>query len=120
VFPGVLLTCTDPIPGAKEGKNADLGGAVERCRNMGPGAALEVECATGAAADGFAQMKKCAVEPVTAAEGDAQGGASTVERMRTLLPAGARFFTLNSWSYIIERGSYERVCGVVVLMFVVP
>jgi len=87
VFPGVLLICTDPIPGAKEGENADLGGAVERCRNAGLGAALEVECATGAATDGFARMKKCTAEPVAAAEGDARGRASTVERMRT--PPGA-------------------------------
>jgi len=63
-------------------------------------------------------MKKCAAELVTAAEGDTWGGASTLERMR--MPPGAGFFTLNSWSYIMERGSYERVCGVVVLMFVVP
>jgi len=53
VFLEVLLTCTDPIPGAKEGANADLGRAVERCRNAGPGAALEAECATGAATDRF-------------------------------------------------------------------
>jgi len=87
VFLGVLLTCTDPIPGAKEGENADLGRAVERRRNAGLGAALEAECVTGATADGFVRMKKCAVEPVAAAEGDTQGGASTAERMRT--PPGA-------------------------------
>jgi len=87
VFPGVLLTCTDPIPGAKEGENADLGGAVERRRKAGLGAALEAECATGAAVDGFARMKKHAAEPVAAAEGDARGGASTAERMR--MPPGA-------------------------------
>ena len=87
VFPGVLLTCTDPILGVKEGANADLGGAAERCRNAGPGTALEVECATGAAMDGFARMKKRAAELVAAAEGDAQGRASTAERM--CMPPGA-------------------------------
>jgi len=53
VFLGVLLTCTDPILGVKEGENADLGGAVERCRNAGLGTALEAECVTGATTDGF-------------------------------------------------------------------
>jgi len=90
VFPEVLLTCTDPILGAKEGTNADLGGVVERCRNVGLGAALEVECATGAAMDGFAQMKKYAAELVAAAEGDARGRASTLEWMRT--PPGACWY----------------------------
>jgi len=53
-------------------------------RNAGRGAALEAQCATGTAADGFARVKECAAEPAAAAEGDALAGASTAERMRML------------------------------------
>ena len=55
--------------------------AVGKCENTSPGTALEARCAVGTAADRFAQVKECAAEPVTAAEGDAWAGASTAERM---------------------------------------
>ena len=61
--------------------------AVGKWENASPGTVLEVRCATRTTTDGFAQVKERAVEPVTAAEGDAQAGASTAEQMRTLTGA---------------------------------
>jgi len=69
---------------AEEGANARPSEVGERRENASPSNALEGGCATGTAADGFAQVKECATEPVTAAEGDARAGASTAEQMRTL------------------------------------
>jgi len=51
------------------------------------GAALEGGCAAGATADGFAQVERCIVGLASAAEGDMQLGASTVERMHMMLGA---------------------------------
>jgi len=51
---------------------------------MGPGAALDTQCVTGTAADGFTQVNECAVELGAAVEGDALAGASIAERMRRL------------------------------------
>ena len=82
--PGELLAYTDPRPAAEEGAKANPGGAAERRRNAGPSTALDVQCATGTAADGFVRVKECAAEAATAAEGDVQVGASTAERMRRL------------------------------------
>ena len=65
---------------------------------MGLGTALDAQCATGTAVDGFAQVNERAVEPGTAAEGDTLAGASIAERMRRLawclvVPG---FFVINS------------------------
>ena len=68
----------------EKGANACPGEAAERHKNMSPGTALEAECVTGTAVDGFAQVKECAAEPAAAAEGDARAGASTAERMHML------------------------------------
>ena len=68
----------------EEGAKANLGRAAERHRNVGLDAMLDVQCVTGTAVDGFAQVKERAAEAATAAEGDAQAGASTAERMRRL------------------------------------
>ena len=84
VYTGELLTYTNPRPEAEEGANARLGDAAERCKNTSPGAALEAGYAAGIAADGLTQVKERAAEPVAAAEGDVQAGASMAERMRTL------------------------------------
>ena len=83
----------NPRPVAEKGTNARPGEAVERRENTSPGAALEAECVTGTAVDGFMQVKECAAEPAAAAEGDAWAGASTAEQMRTLL--GAAFSMKN-------------------------
>jgi len=69
------------------------GGVAEGRRNAGPGAALDVQCATGTAADGFTQVNKCAAELGAAAEGDALAGASIAERMRRL-PSAWRCWAL--------------------------
>jgi len=53
VSPGELLTYANPIPVAEEGAKANLGGAVERCRNVGLDTALEVQCMIGTTADRF-------------------------------------------------------------------
>jgi len=81
LFPGELLAYTNPRPVAEEGAKANLGGAAEGRRNAGPGAALDAQCATGTAADRFAQVNECAAEPGAAVEGDALAGASIAERM---------------------------------------
>ena len=75
--PGELLVNINPRLAVEKGAKANLGRAVERRRNAGPGTALEAQYATGIAVDRFMQVKECAVEPVTAAEGDVQAGAST-------------------------------------------
>jgi len=82
LFLGELLTYTNPRPVAEEGAKANPGGAEEGCRNAGPGTALDAQCATGTAADGFAQVNECTAEPGAAVEGDALAGASIAERMR--------------------------------------
>ena len=84
VSPGELLAYANPRPVAEEGAKANPGGAAEGRRNAGPGAALDAQCATGTATDGFARVKECAAEVAAVAEGDAQAGASTAERMRRL------------------------------------
>ena len=81
---GELLAYANPRPVAEEGAKANPGGAAERRRNAGPDTALEAQCMIGTAVDGFAQVKERAVEPGTAAEGDALAGASTAEQMRML------------------------------------
>jgi len=84
VSPGELLAYANPRPVTEECAKANPGGAAESCKNAGPGAVLEAQCATGTAADGFAQVKERAAEPATVAEGDALAGASTAERMHML------------------------------------
>ena len=84
VSAGELHTYTNPRLGAEEGANAHPIDMAERRDNASPGTALEVGYATGIAADRFAQVKERAAEPAAAAEGDAQVGASTAERMCTL------------------------------------
>ena len=98
MFLGELLAYTNPRPAAEEGTKANLGGAAEGRRNAGPGAALDTQCATGTAADGFAQVNERAAEPGAVAEGDALVGASIAERMRRLARCLAvpRFFVINS------------------------
>ena len=81
VSPGELLAYVNPRPAAEEGAKANLGGAAERHRNAGPGAALDAQCVTGTATDGFAQVKECTAEVAAVAEGDAQAGASAAEQM---------------------------------------
>ena len=81
---GKLLAYVNPRLAAEEGAKANPGRAAERCRNAGPGAALEAQCVTGTATDGFVQVKECAAELATAAEGDALLGASIVEWMHML------------------------------------
>ena len=81
---GELLTYTNPRLEAEEGANARLGDMAERCENASLGTALEVGYVAGIAADGLAQVKERAVEPVAVAEGDAQVGASTAEQMHML------------------------------------
>jgi len=75
VSPGELLAYTNPKPAAEEGTKANLGRAAERRRNVGPGTALDAQCATGTAVDGFMQVKERAAEAAAAVEGDAQVGA---------------------------------------------
>jgi len=84
LFLGELLTYTNPRPAVEEGAKANPGRAVEGRRNAGLGAALDAQCATGTATDGFAQVNECAVELGAAAEGDMLAGASIAERMRRL------------------------------------
>jgi len=73
---GELLAYANPRLATEECAKANPGGAGESCKNAGLGAALEAQCATGTAADGFAQVKERAVELATAAEGDVLAGAS--------------------------------------------
>jgi len=84
VSPGELLAYVNPRLAAEEGAKANPGGAAERRRNAGLGAALDAQCVTGTTADGFTQVKECAAEAAAAVEGDTQAGASAVERMRRL------------------------------------
>jgi len=84
VSAGEVLTYTNPRLAAEEGTNTHLSEAGERRKNASPSTVLEGGCATGTAADGFAQVKERAAELVTAAEGVAQAGASIAERMRML------------------------------------
>jgi len=84
---GELLTYTNPRPEVEEGANVHLGDVAERRKNASPGIVLEAGYAAGIAADRLVQVKERIAEPVAAAEGDAQAGASTVERMHMLLDA---------------------------------
>ena len=84
VYTGELLTYTNPRLEAEEGANTRPGNVAERRENASPGTALEAGYVAGIAADGLAQVKERAAEPVAAAEGDAQAGASTAERMHML------------------------------------
>ena len=84
VSPGELLAYANPRLATEECAKANPGGAGESCKNAGLGAALEAQCVTGTATDGFAQVKERAAELATAVEGDALAGASTAERMRML------------------------------------
>jgi len=98
LFLGELLAYINPRPAAEEGTKANLGGVAEGCRNAGLGAALDAQCVTGTAADGFAQVNERAAELGAAAEGDALAGASIAERMRRLARCLAvpGFFVINS------------------------
>ena len=53
VSPGELLANANPRLVAEESAKANLGGAAERHRNVGPGTALEAQCVTGTAVDRF-------------------------------------------------------------------
>ena len=99
----------NPRPVAEKGANARLGEAAERRENASPGTALEAECVTGTAADGFAQVKERAAEPAAAAEGDVRAGASTVERMRTL--PGAAFSMKNRLGVIFGVSASAPTVG---------
>jgi len=98
VSPGELLTYTNPKLAVEEGAKANPGRAAERYRNAGPGTVLDAQCATGTATDRFVQVKEHAAEAAAAAEGDAQVGASTAERMCRLAQCLAvpGFFVINS------------------------
>jgi len=110
LFPGELLAHVNPRPAAEEGAKANLGRVAERCRNAGPGAALDVQCVTGTAADGFARVKERTAEAAAAAEGDAQAGASAAEQMhrlaRCLAVPGSLLLIAShiSWSGIVMQG----------------
>jgi len=98
LFLGELLAYTNPRPVAEEGAKANPGRAAEGCRNAGPGAALDAQCVTGTAADGFAQVNERAAELGAAVEGNTLAGASIAEQMRRLawclvVPG---FFVINS------------------------
>jgi len=66
---GELLTYTNPRLVVEEGAKVNPGGAAERCRNVGPGAALDMQCATGTATDRFVQVKECTAEAVLRSKG---------------------------------------------------
>ena len=87
------------------------GGAAERRRNAGPGTALDAQCVTGTAADGFAQVKEHAAEVAAAAEGDMQAGASAVEQMcrlaQCLAVPGSLLLIA---SHISQRGIVMQGC----------
>jgi len=102
---GELLAYANPRLVAEEGAKANPGRAVERCRNMGLDAALEVQCMIGTTADGFVQVKECAVEPGAAVEGDALAGASIVERMHMLPSAWCPGSSSLIASHILWRGT---------------
>jgi len=106
---GELLAYTDPRPAAEVGAKANLGGAVERHGNAGPGTVPDAQCVTGTAADGFAQVKERAAEAAAAAEGDAQAGASTAEWMHRLAwcqcPGSLLLIASHiSWRVIVMQG----------------
>ena len=81
LFPGELLAYTNPRPVAEEGAKANPGRVAEGYRNAGLGTALDIQCATGTAMDGFAQVNKHAVELGAVVEGNALVGASIAEQM---------------------------------------
>jgi len=110
VSPGELLAYTNPKPAAEEGAKVNPGRAAERCRNAGPGTALDAQCVTGTAADRFAQVKERAAEAAAAAEGDAQAGASTAERMRRLAAWRCPGSSLLIASHISRRGIVMQGC----------
>ena len=84
---GELLIYTNPRLAAEEGTNVHLGEVAERCENTSPGTVLKAECTTGTTMNGFMQVKKCAAEPATAAEGDMWVVETTTEQMHMLLGA---------------------------------
>ena len=92
------LVCASPEPAEEGGANADPEEVAQSRERAGPGAALEGGYAAGIAADRFARAEERAVEPGAAAEGDAQAGASTAERVRRLAQCLAvpGFFVINS------------------------
>jgi len=110
LFPGELLAYINPRPVAEEGTKANPGGAAEGRRNVGPGAALDAQCATGTAADGFAQVNERAAELGTAAEGDVLAGASIAERMRRLAQWRCLGSLLLIASHISRRGVIMQEC----------
>ena len=79
VSPGELLAYVNPRLAAEEGAKANPGGAAERRRNAGLGAALDAQCVTGTTADGFTQVKECAkANPGGAAESCKNAGPGAV------------------------------------------
>jgi len=122
VSAGEVLTYTNPIPAAEKRANARLSEAGERRENVSPSTVLEGGCATGTAADGFAQLKERAAEPVAAAEGDARVGASTAERMRTLpgflvMPGPSTFSMKNRLVNICCLPGSDRFKPLILLIF---
>ena len=77
---------------------------------MGPGTVLDVQCATGTAADGFAQVNECAAELGAMAAGDTLAGASIVERMCRLAQCLAVGSLLLIASHISQRGVIMQEC----------
>ena len=98
LFLGELLTHVNPRLVAEEGTKANPGRAAEGCRNMGLGATLDTQCATGTAANRFTQVKECAAELGAVAGGDTLVGASIAERMHRLAQCLVvpGFFVVNS------------------------
>ena len=87
-FSGIVPIGLELTPVAESGANTRPGEAAQRCENVSTGAALEDAYASGTAADGFPQVRKCAAEPAAAAEGDTRTGASTAARGHTGPRAG--------------------------------
>jgi len=72
----------NPVPAVEGGTNTLPSDVVEKGTNARPGLPLEGRYASRTAPDGFTNVKECAVEPATAAEGDVHVGASTVGTCR--------------------------------------
>ena len=72
-----------------------------------------MQYATGTATDGFTQVKECAAEPATVAEGDMLPGASTAEHMR-MVPGAWQCLgsSLLITSHITWRGIIMQGCVV--------
>jgi len=82
-----VLACASPEPAEEGGANAGPEKAAKSRKRAGPGEALEGAYAAGITVDRFVQAEEHVVELGTAAEGDAQAGASTAEQMHMLLGA---------------------------------